>query len=81
MLDVLVACLLISSCVVYAVYMTRYAAAYDVRAHYHVYDDMARARARWLMPLKVQPEDLPVAELSEVQVGMQRMCITLLTLH
>ena len=69
LVDVLVACLLVVACIYYSVYMARYAAAFEARAHYRVYDDVHRARARWLLPLKSDPAGVPPGQLATLQVG------------
>ena len=69
LVDMLVACLLMAACIYYSVYMARYAAAFEARAHYRVYDDVQRARARWLLPLKEEPTAVPSAQLTMLQVG------------
>ena len=73
MIDLLVASLLIGACVVYTLYMVRYAAAFGARAHYRVYDDVHRARARWLLPLKSDPADVPPERLATLQVRCSRI--------
>lgn len=58
LVDLAVACLLVAACGVYSAYMARHSAAFSARQHYTVYDDVERARARWLLPLKQDPAAL-----------------------
>jgi hypothetical protein len=69
LVDLAVACLLVVSCGVYTAYMVRYAAAFSARQHYTVYDDVERARARWLLPLKTEPAALGQQDRAQLQVG------------
>jgi hypothetical protein len=68
LVDMLVACLLVAACIYFSVYMALYAGAFNARAHYRVYDDVQRARARWLLPLKVDPAGVAPAQLTTLQV-------------
>jgi hypothetical protein len=50
--DLLLAALLLSAAVLYSVYMAAYAAQFNVRASYDVYDGSVLSRARWLLPAR-----------------------------
>ncbi|PNW72097.1 hypothetical protein CHLRE_16g682550v5 [Chlamydomonas reinhardtii] len=58
LIDLAVACLLLASAVVLAWYMAAHAATFSARQHYTLYDAIANARARWLLPPKADPATL-----------------------
>ncbi len=71
-MDLAVACLLVAACGVYSAYMARHSAAFSARQHYTVYDDVERARARWLLPLKQDPAALDNGTRAALQVRVVR---------
>ncbi|KAG2430825.1 hypothetical protein HXX76_009800 [Chlamydomonas incerta] len=58
LLDLLVACLLLASAITLTWYMVSHAATFSARQHYTLYDAIATARARWLLPPKADPATL-----------------------
>ncbi|EFJ47854.1 hypothetical protein VOLCADRAFT_91478 [Volvox carteri f. nagariensis] len=59
LVDMAVAGLLLASSAMCSWYMISYASAFSARQHYQVYDGIHTARARWLLPRKVDPWDIP----------------------
>ncbi|KAG2451339.1 hypothetical protein HYH02_003943 [Chlamydomonas schloesseri] len=69
LLDLMVACLLLASAVVLSWYMVDHAATFSARQHYSLYDAIATARARWLLPPKSSPDDLASSAMNNATTG------------
>ncbi|GIL59280.1 hypothetical protein Vafri_14181 [Volvox africanus] len=56
--DLMVAGLMMAASAAYAWYLVGHASAFSARQHYQIYDNIQGARARWLLPRKIDPLDL-----------------------
>ncbi|GLC42760.1 hypothetical protein PLESTM_001376800, partial [Pleodorina starrii] len=76
--DVLVAVMLLVALSACTWYMLVHAAVFSARQHYQVYDGILTARARWLLPLKINPWDIQAnsAQAAMLQSSIMALNIT-----
>lgn len=57
--------------------MLKHAAAFSARQHYQAYDGIHIARARWLLPRKIDPSDIPTTSLQGAQLQSALIALNL----
>ncbi|EFJ46529.1 hypothetical protein VOLCADRAFT_105511 [Volvox carteri f. nagariensis] len=57
--------------------MVQKAAVFSARQHYRVYDDIEGARARWLLPLKTNPDVLQPSQSAELKASLDSLGLSL----
>ncbi|EFJ46537.1 hypothetical protein VOLCADRAFT_93125 [Volvox carteri f. nagariensis] len=73
----MVCVMLVTACAVYTAFMVQKAAVFSARQHYRVYDDIEGARARWLLPLKTNPDVLQPSQSAELKVSLNSLGLSL----